>query len=451
MAIRKRRLLLAGLALAGLAVPVLRPSVEAVQPDPYFDRLAAALRTSAVQRPVALLDLDRVDANLAQIRAVLGSDAQYRATTKSLPSYELLRHVLSAMGSNRVMEFHAPYLRPLIEHWVQIDPSAPLPGPTQLDILLGKPLPTSEVDAFYANPPPADKLAATRIRWLVDHEARLAEYLTIAQSRGQRLDIVIELDVGLHRGGVPHHDALHRMMATLAAHPTQLRFAGIMGYEGHVPYAPPLFQSPSAAQARAFVDAQQRLAAYRDVLKNDFATLVHDEPLINSGGSKTFPRYRQNGAWQSPANELAIGSAVVKPADFDSELLAALQPALFIAEPVLKRLSPGPLPHAESIGALWAWWNRNRRDALFVYGGGWDVKPVYPRGLFSHPFYNTRPVDTRIPNQTLLNVAASHPIKPGDFVFYRPQQGDVIVQFDEVLLVRDGKLVGTFRPLPRRL
>jgi D-serine deaminase-like pyridoxal phosphate-dependent protein len=200
MAIRKRRLLLAGVAAVALAVPALRPQVDAVPPDPYFDGLVAALRARGAQRPVALIDLDRVDANLAQIRAVLGDSAQYRATTKSLPSYDLLRHVLSAMGSNRLMEFHAPYLRPLIEDWVQVAAGAP-PGSTQLDILLGKPLPKSEVDAFYASPPPAEKLAATRLRWLVDHESRLADYLAIAQSRHLKLDVAIELDVGLHRGG----------------------------------------------------------------------------------------------------------------------------------------------------------------------------------------------------------------------------------------------------------
>ena len=432
-------------------MPALRPAVEPVRPDPYFDGLASALRGRGVQHSVALIDLDRVDANLAQIRAVLGDQAQYRATTKSLPSYELLRHVLSAMGSNRVMEFHAPYLRPLIETWVKIDPAAPTPGPIQLDILMGKPLPKAEVDAFYEDPPAEGKLAATRLRWLVDSEARLADYLAIAEKRGLRLDIAVELDIGLHRGGVPDREALRRLLSTVAAHPDRLRFAGVMGYEGHVPHAPPLGRSSASAQAQAFASAQHALADSIDFVRRNFPTLSQADPLVNSGGSKTFPRYRQGGTWQSPANELAIGSAVVKPADFDGELLSALQPALFIAEPVLKRLSPGPLPHAEGIGRLWAWWDRNRRDALFVYGGGWDVKPVYPVGLHANPLYNTRPVDNRIPNQTLLNVAASHPIQPGDFVFYRPQQGDVIVQFEEVQLIRGGQIVGTLRPFPRRL
>ena len=450
MAIRKRRVLLAGLAVAALSVPLLRPSVEPQKSDPYFEALQQALIARGLQRPVAVLDLDRVDGNLAQIRSVLGPDAQYRATTKSLPSYQLLQHVLSAMGSNRVMEFHAPYLRPLIESWNPSDVTGK-PGPTGLDILLGKPLPKAEVDAFYANPPPADKLAATRLRWLVDHEARLADYLAIAQSRGLTLDIVIELDVGLHRGGVPNHDALRRMMDTIVAHPAQLRFAGIMGYEGHVPYAPPLGRSTAGAQAKAFADAQQALAAGVDFLRRHYPAQAGADLLVNSGGSKTFPRFRKDGRWASPANELAIGSAVVKPSDFDTDLLAALQPALFIAEPVLKRSSPGPLPHAEGIGALWAWWDRNRRDTVFVYGGGWDVKPVYPKGLHGNPLYNTRPADNRIPNQTLLNVASSHPIRPGDFVFYRPLQGDIIVQFEEVQLIRSGQVIGTLRPFARRL
>lgn len=450
MPLRKRRIFLAGLAIAALAVPLSRPPVDVPAPDPYFDAVSAALSAAGLSRPVVVLDLDRVDHNLAELQKTLGSDAAYRATTKSLPSYELLRYVLTAMRSQRLMEFHGPYLRPLIDNL--IDGPALLPGvPPRLDILLGKPLPASEVEAFYAAPPAENKLAATRLRWLVDHEARLAGYLAIAQRRSLTLDIAVEVDVGLHRGGTANLDMLGRLLGTIASHPQHLRFAGLMGYEGHVPYAPPLFRSAAAAQDQAFADSQAALAAAVSFVRTNYAALAGSELLVDAGGSKTFPRYRQGGAWSSRANELALGSAVVKPGDFDVEILAALQPALYIAEPVLKRLSPGPLPHAEGIGKLWSWWNRNRRDVVFVYGGGWDLQPVYPQGLYSNPLYNNRPADNRIPNQSLLNVAADHPLKPGDYVYFRPLQGDILVQFNEIQILRGGKRIGTWRPFDQRL
>jgi len=450
MRLRKRRIVLAGLAAAALAVPLTRPPVEPHRPDPYFDGLGQALSAASLARPVVVLDLDRIDHNLAEIRQALGSDAAYRATTKSLPSYELLRHVLSSMHSQRLMEFHGPYLRPLIDNL--IDGPALMPGtPQRLDILLGKPLPASEVEAFYAAPPAENKLAATRLRWLVDHEARLAAYLAIAQRRSLTLEIAIEVDVGLHRGGTGNHEVLRRLLGTIVEHPQHLRFAGLMGYEGHVPYAPPLLRSAAAAQERSFADSQAALSAAVDFVRSNFPQLAAGELLVDAGGSKTFPRFRAGGSWKSSANELAIGSAVVKPADFDTALLSSLQPALYIAEPVLKRLSPGTLPHAEGIGKLWSWWNRNRADVVFVYGGGWDLRPVYPQGLFSNPLYNTRPADNRIPNQSLLNVAADHPLKPGDYVFYRPLQGDILVQFNEIQLIRAGKHVGTWHPFEHRL
>ena len=82
--------------MAALAVPLSRPGVEKPRPDPYFDGLSQALAGASLGRPVVVLDLDRVDHNLAEIRGALGGDIAYRATTKSLPSYELLRYVLTA-------------------------------------------------------------------------------------------------------------------------------------------------------------------------------------------------------------------------------------------------------------------------------------------------------------------------------------------------------------------
>lgn len=434
-----------GIALlfAGLwGIAALKPTESLSRPDAYFDSLQAALKSRKLDHPVAIIDLDRVDANLGEIRRVLGQDYKLRATAKSLPSYELLEYVLSATSSRRVMEFHGPFLRPLCE---RLSVSAPL------DVLLGKPLPESELVSFLAQAP---TLKQVTVHWLIDTPERLAAYAEVAEKNGVQLSIVFEIDVGLHRGGIREPEELLSLVKKALEDPSHLRVSGVLGYEGHVPHAPPLFRSTEAAQQAAFVDSMHSLQRFIDPLKQQFPALVNSQFLIDAGGSKTYPRYRTQEVKNPSAalvNELAIGSAILKPADFDVPMLDKHQPAIFIAEPVLKRISPAHLPFSDAVGALWRAWNPNRQDAVFVYGGGWDMQPAYPAGLFSNPLYNDRPADNRIPNQTLLNVGRHHPIKAGDYVFYRPLQSDVLMQFEEILVVRGGAIVTTWHPLPHRL
>jgi len=354
------------------------------------------------------------------------------------------------------MEFHGPFLRPLIERLVAAHPADPVSGlpaapvGAPLDVLLGKPLPVSDLEGFLAGPPVPNNVT---VRWLIDTPQRLEEYLEVARRQKTRLDIAFEIDVGMHRGGLVDPATLRALLDRAQAEPEHFRVTGVMGYDGHVSHAPPLFRSVEGAQRAGFADAMQRLSDFVVPLADRLAHPKGPDFVVNSGGSKTYPRYRDAHSLQAigPANELAMGSAVLKPADFDDPVLAAHKPAVFIAEPVLKRLSPFQLPFAETIGALWRFWNPNRHDAVYVYSGGWSLRPVYPSGLFSNPFYNERPSDNRIPNQSLLNCSQAVPLQPGDFVFYRPLESDALMQFDEIHVVRGGKLVGIWHPLPHRL
>lgn len=441
--------LLFALVLMLVARLVWPPPVESVETDPYFETLQAALRERGVARPCVLIDLDRLDANLAQVKSVLGTSLAFRATTKSLPSYDLLNYVLRRMGSRRVMEFHGPHLVPLLENLATSDPAEP-----PLDVLLGKPLPGAALETFLDG---AGALQGRqyRVRWLIDDPQRLAAYRAIVERRDAHADIALEVDVGLHRGGLADPAALSALWTQVQAAAPRLQLVGLLGYEGHVPHAPSLGPGDSLAQAQAFGDAVTTLHHVVQRLRAQAPALLGADFVINSGGSKTYPRYHKDAlsraGLQSAATELAIGSALLKPADFDVPLLATHQPALFIADPVLKRVSPGKLPFLDAIGSLWRRWNRNRHDVIYLYGGGWALRPTYPVGLSSNPLYNDRPSDNRIPNQTLLNVAKSHPIQSGDLVFFRPAQADVLTQFEEIILVRGGRMAGTWHPIPRRL
>jgi hypothetical protein len=60
-----------------------------------------------VKRRLGLLELDRLDANLAAVRARLKPPQRLRLVTKSLPS-QLILYALERSGASGLLVFHAP-------------------------------------------------------------------------------------------------------------------------------------------------------------------------------------------------------------------------------------------------------------------------------------------------------------------------------------------------------
>ncbi len=51
----------------------------------YFNTLSAALAEAGLHRPLLVIDRDRLDANVAAVRAGLAADLSLRLVDKSLP------------------------------------------------------------------------------------------------------------------------------------------------------------------------------------------------------------------------------------------------------------------------------------------------------------------------------------------------------------------------------
>ncbi len=375
-------------------------------PDPtYFKNLEDLLKGKGVGRPCILLDLDRLDDNLARITGLLGPD-RLRVVTKSLPSRALLQYILQKTESNRLMAFHLPQV-----HWM-------LEAFGAIDILLGKPFLGVAIDEFLDAS--SDKIhAASNIQWLVDTEERLFEHIAIAKKHEVSLAISLEIDIGLHRGGINTHDQLAHLINLINQHPRHLRLSGLMGYEAHVPHYP----DPAAAFERSiehyagFITIAQSLAAAQD-----------RQLTFNSGGSSTFFRF----ADETRITDVSLGSAIVKPAAF--ERLEHLQPALHIAAPVIRKFptvssKATPTEHAVSI---------------YLYGGGWAAKTVYPQTIVISPSADP-PNQNLMPNQSLYFTNSDTPLGIGDFVFFQPIQSDAMFQFEEIITLRDGVVDDVWR------
>jgi D-serine deaminase-like pyridoxal phosphate-dependent protein len=286
-------------------------------------------------------------------------------------------------------------------------------------MLLGKPFPVIAARHFY------DALGAgadyAEPQWLIDTPERLQQYIQLARERPRALRVNLELDVGLHRGGAASPEALLALVRAAQAEP-RLEVSGLMGYDAHVPKVP--------LRQRAWSASQSAYAAALDALRGVYGERVAHMTL-NSAGSPTYTMH----AAGTVANEVSVGSAFVKPTDFDLDTLQAHIPAAFIATPVLKTLEVARVPGLESLTGLRRFMDPNTQRAIFIHGGHWLAQPASPPGLQYSNLYG------RSSNQELLTGSASVQLQPDDYVFFRPTQSEALfLQFGDLLVYENGEI-----------
>lgn len=380
----------------------------------YYGALSDALDKARISRPTLVVDRQRLLANADVLQGRLAGQYQYRVVAKSLPSVPLIKSVMERTGTKRLMVFHQPFLNTVAKA---------LP---ETDILLGKPMPVAAAERFYGDCDGSSFDPSRQLQWLIDSGDRLWQYQQLAHQMGVPLRVNLEIDVGLHRGGLSKVEDLAKILAVIEADPA-LSFSGFMGYEPHVVKIPGIIGGPPKAFERAQTTYREFVAAAEQVLGRSIQDLT-----LNAGGSPTYQLYDGD----EPANELSAGSGLVKPRDFDLETLADHQPAAFIATPVIKVLDRTKVPGLEPLAGAMAWLNPNRAKAFFIYGGYWKAVPESPPGLSINPIYG------HSTNQEMLNGSTSVDLEPDDWVFLRPTQSEhVFLQFGDIAVYDGGEIV----------
>ncbi|HEV2363112.1 MAG TPA: alanine racemase [Caulobacteraceae bacterium] len=364
---------------------------------PYFAALEQALKNAGVAQPTMVVDLRRLDANIdaaGQTLAPMGLGL--RAVSKSLQAPALLGRVMERAATDKVMVFNTTMLDDILA-WR-----------SEADVLLGRPQPAAAAAGFMRHHA-GDAAVAARPVWLVDSLRRLSQYAEIARASGLSLRICLEVDVGLHRGGFDE-GPLAEAIGAARAEPL-IEIAGLMGYDAHAAAAP----DPAAEVARALARLARAKAVLAEALGGDPARLV-----IDTAGSLTFALHADDAV----ATELALGSALVKPANYDATATQVFEPACFIAEPVLKIVDPALAPGAERPQAAPA-------RGIFMFGGWGDARLVSPLGLSFHPAWG----------RSMLQAGPEVALAEDDFVFLRPRESEgTLLQFGD-LAVFDGRAI----------
>lgn len=419
----KRRQFLIGAAAVGLSAWWLKPDDRGAPHNDYFRKLQNSLQSFGAGRPLLVVDRERLRQNCERLIDNLPPGKAFRIVAKSLPSLPLIREVMALTGSNRLMTFHQPFMNAL----AAAEPKA--------DLLLGKPMPVAAAAQFYRELDRSNGFDPTvQVQWLIDSLPRLEQYLALAESLQQRFRISIEIDVGLHRGGLQKAEDIDALLDLIRQHPQHLQLAGLMGYDAHVGKMPGFIESTETSLRKSNAIYE----SFVDRIVHQHSDLWREDLVLNGAGSPTIRLHDES----SPLNEVSAGSCLLKPTDFDLALLGDFEPAAFIATPVLKKLDgltlPGPLP----IGSLWQRWDPNRATTLFIYGGKWMAKPESPAGLSENTVYGSSS------NQMMLNGSDAQQLNVDDWIFLRPTQSEaVLLQFGDILALNAEHVAQWWPPL----
>ena len=422
---RRRFIAAAGLGAAGLLA--LKPAAKGAPHNAAFMRMSQALKDAGIATPTLIIDRQLLRQNVAQVIAHIGGKVDLRLVVKSLPARSLIDEIGTITHSRKMMLFSLPQLLTMAHGDAQI--------------LLGKPMPVAAVARFYQrNDTHVDGFdAARQLQWLVDTPQRLAQYRDLARAQQLTMQLNFEIDVGLHRGGIPDLQTLHEMLSLLQSEP-RLQWSGMMGYDAHVAKIPDLPGLQKKAHEHAHQTYTNFAEAALSALRNSTGHIPPAHPCFNAAGSPTYRLYDGSGI----ENEVSVGSAMVKASDFDLPGLADLQPAVFIATPVIKVTDRFRMPYGvEWVGDVARGWDVNQNKGVFIYGGNWLADPVSPAGLSTSGLYGTSS------NQQLLLESGQQQLQVDDYVFFRPRQSEAVLQqFGDIAVYEQGKIIDLWPVFP---
>jgi len=269
---------------------------------------SVGMRLEEIDTPALLVDLDAFEKNLfALANAVKGHDVRVRAHAKTHKCPEIAKRQLSA-GAIGVCCQKVSEAEAMVDGGIE-------------DVLV-----SNEV----VGAPKLGRLAAlskrARLGVCVDHRDNLRQL----EASGARLDVYLELDIGMRRCGIaPGEPAL--ALAREIARSRTLRFAGLQAYHGRAQHVRSMAERRAAIQ-----EAAQKVLVTKRLLDQERIAC----PVVTGAGSGSFMFEVESGAW----NEIQPGSYVFMDADYARNEWAAPLPrfahALFVLATVMSRPAP---------------------------------------------------------------------------------------------------------------
>jgi D-serine deaminase-like pyridoxal phosphate-dependent protein len=390
-------------------------SVAGSRPTSELERLEAA--TAELDPPFAVLDLDALEGNAADMEARAGGKP-IRLASKSVRCRPLQARILERPGFEGTLAFTLPEALWLAEQGVD-------------DLLVA--YPSVDRDALARLAALCAERPTARIATMVDSLDHLRLIERAGASANAPVRVCIDVDAGWRalggrlRSGAkrsPVHSAEQaRLLAQEILARPALRLVGVMAYEAQIAG---LGDAPIGRPARALaIRALQRasraeLARRRAEVVAAVRALAPLE-LVNGGGTGSL----ESTSSEAVVTELGAGSGLYGPTLFDAYRSFRPQPAALFALPVVRRPS---LTVATALGGGYLASGPSDRARL--------PTPYLPSGLRLDRDEGAGEV------QTPLLGAAAASLEVGDRVWFRhAKAGELCERFDRLYAIAGGTVV----------
>ncbi len=264
-----------------------------------------------VDTPALILELDAFERNLRTLADLVRGRVRVRAHAKTSKSAEVSKRQM-ALGAVGVCCQKVAEAEAMVEGGIA-------------DVLV-----SNEVVGTGKIVRLAQLARNARIGVCVDDAGNVKELDAAAKAAGAKLDVYVELEVGMGRCGVAPGEpalALARVVAACAS----LRFAGLQAYNGR------------AQHVRSIEDRRALIGKAAAAVRMTRALLEKNGipcPIVTGAGSGTFMFEVESGAW----DEIQPGSYAFMDADYAKNEWAAPLPrfehALFVLATVMSRAKP---------------------------------------------------------------------------------------------------------------
>ena len=264
-------------------------------------------RIEELDTPALILELDAFEKNLATLARAVAGKVRVRAHAKTHKCPEIAKRQIAA-GAIGVCCQKVSEAEALVEGGVR-------------DVLVSNEIVGAQKLARLATLSQRAHLGVC-----VDNVDNLRQIA----ATGARLDVYIELEVGMGRCGIAPGEPALALAREIAAAPG-LRFGGLQAYHGRAQHL------RSMAERRACIaGAGEAVRATKALFKRNGI----DTPIVTGAGSGTFMFEVESGAW----DEIQPGSYVFMDVDYARNEWAAPLPrfehALFVLATVMSRPSP---------------------------------------------------------------------------------------------------------------
>jgi D-serine deaminase-like pyridoxal phosphate-dependent protein len=264
-----------------------------------------------IPSPALLVYLERVDENLRRMVATVGSPARLRPHIKTHKMPRLIARQL-ALG---IAKFKCATI-------AEAEMAAGADAP---DVLLAcQPVGPNARRLIQL----CQRFPKTRLLTIADDGKAIEALAECAAAGGQRLEVLLDLDIGQHRTGIAPGPEAARLYAQIAAHPA-LVAGGLHAYDGHLDDRNLAARQIACEKAFAPVEALRRTLL-------DAGLPV---PRIVVGGSPTFPIHARRAEVECSPGTCVFWDAgyTFKLPDCDF-LPAALLLTRVISKPAANRL-----------------------------------------------------------------------------------------------------------------